>query len=363
MDKAKSIGRKKPVRTICWLGEVPHGTVRLIDQTLLPGEEIFLERADYRLLAADIRRLAVRGAPAIGVAGAFGIVLGLQEAADEPPEKFRAAINKPADLLAGTRPTAVNLFWAIERMRKHLSSLDPDLGTLELLAAMQAEAVEICEEDRRLCQAMGEHGAPLIEEGMRVLTHCNAGALATAGIGTALAPVYVAHEQGKAPKVFADETRPLLQGARLTAWELARAGIEVTLICDNMAGSLMRSGQVDLVITGADRVAANGDAANKIGTYSLAVLAHRHRIPFYIAAPFSTFDLSLADGGRIPIEERARSEVTEPCGLKKIAPEAIKVFNPAFDVTPAELIAGFITDKGIIRPLYTENIAGVLGVK
>ena len=264
-----------------------------------------------------------------------------------------------ADLLASTRPTAVNLFWAIERMKKALEAFSENTPTEGLLAGLEKEALEIYEEDRRLCRAIGEHGATLIESGQRILTHCNAGALATAGIGTALAAIYTAHEQGKKVRVFVDETRPLLQGARLTAWELGRAGIEATLICDNMAGWVMNRSEVDLVITGADRVAANGDAANKIGTYSLACLAARHSIPFYIAAPFSTFDLNLADGGGIPIEERSPEEVAEPFGMK-LSPEGIKVFNPAFDVTPAELISGFITDKGIIRPPYRESISRVL---
>ena len=348
-----------PVQTITWLGRVPEGKVRLIDQTILPAQEIYLERSDYRVLAEDIRRLAVRGAPAIGVAGAFGMVLGLQEAADLPPRKFRAKIHEIADHLASTRPTGVNLFWAIERMKKTLNAFPENTPTDELLVAAQEEALEIYEEDRRLCRAIGEHGAALIEQGHRILTHCNAGALATAGIGTALAAIYTAHDQGKNPGVFIDETRPLLQGARLTAWELLQAGIEATLICDNMAGWLMKRGLVDLVITGADRIAANGDAANKIGTYSLACLAARHGIPFYVAAPFSTFDLSLSDGSSIPIEERTSEEVSEPFGMK-LSPTGIKVFNPAFDVTDAELISGFITDKGIIRPPFRENIARVL---
>jgi methylthioribose-1-phosphate isomerase len=349
-----------PVETIKWLGHVPHGLVRLVDQTRLPLEEIYLERSDYGLLAEDIRRLAVRGAPAIGVAGAFGVVLGMQEAKGLAPEAFRLRMEEVCARLAATRPTAVNLFWAIDRMRKAADRLPAGTQPGELLAALEAEAVAIFEEDRRLCRSIGEFGATLIPDGSRVLTHCNAGALATAGIGTALAAVYVAREQGKRVSVFADETRPLLQGARLTAWELSRAGIEVTLLCDNMAGSLMSRGSVDLVITGADRIAANGDTANKIGTYTVACLARRHNIPFYVAAPFSTFDLSLPDGSRIPIEERGPSEVTEPFG-RRVAPEGVKVFNPAFDVTPAELISAFVTDRGIIRPPFRENLARALG--
>ena len=348
-----------PVQTISWVGKVPNGRVRLIDQTELPSREIFLERTDYRLLAEDIRRLAVRGAPAIGVAGAFSVVLGLQPETGLAEKRFRARLAEVCAELAATRPTAVNLSWGIERMKLAAERLPAGTSAARLLEALEAEALEIFEQDRRLCRAIGEHGAELIGPHSRVLTHCNAGALATAGIGTALAAIYVAQEQGKTPSVFVDETRPLLQGSRLTAWELTRAGIETTLICDNMAGSVMSRGQVDLVITGADRIAANGDTANKIGTYSVACLAQRHGTPFYVAAPFSTFDLSIPDGSRIPIEERPPAEVAAPYGLK-LAPEGIKVFNPAFDITPAELITALITDKGIIKPPYLENIPQVL---
>jgi methylthioribose-1-phosphate isomerase len=350
-----------PVQTIEWIGKAPEGRVRLIDQTGLPAKEVYLERSDYRLLAEDIRRLAVRGAPAIGVAGAFGVVLGMQPEAELTQAKFRKRLLEVCDELGGTRPTAVNLFWAIERMKEAVKSMPESVSSRDMLERLEVEAIEICEQDRRLCRAIGEFGAELIGHGSRVLTHCNAGALATAGIGTALAAVYVAMEQGKKISVFVDETRPLLQGSRLTAWELTQAGIEATLICDNMAASVMARGLVDLVITGADRIAANGDAANKIGTYSLACLADRHGIPFYVAAPFSTFDLSISNGSRIPIEERDSREVSSPCGLK-IAPEGIKVFNPAFDVTPAELVSAIITDKGIICPPYEKNIPKVLGL-
>ncbi|MCE5269891.1 S-methyl-5-thioribose-1-phosphate isomerase [bacterium] len=349
-----------PVTTIEWLGHAPDGRVRLIDQTLLPVEEKYLERSEYTDLAADIYRLAVRGAPAIGVAGAFGVVLGVQGCAGLAPDSFMARLNEVCDRLAATRPTAVNLSWAVERMRRLALSLAPKASPAGTIEALEREALELFEEDRRLCRSIGEHGAALLPDGARVLTHCNAGALATAGIGTALAAIYVAAEQGRRVSVYADETRPLLQGARLTAWELHRAGIEVTLICDNMAASVMAAGKVDLVITGADRIAANGDAANKIGTHGVAVLAARFGIPFYVAAPFSTFDLSLADGSGIPIEERAREEVAAPLG-RTAAPEGVRVFNPAFDVTPAELIAGLITDRGVIRPPFRENIARLLG--
>ena len=349
-----------PVQTIEWIGKAPNARVRLIDQTELPAKEVYLERTGYRLLADDIRRLAVRGAPAIGVAGAFGVVLGMQPEAGLPPTEFRKRLLEVCAELAGTRPTAVNLFWAIERMKAVVERMPESVSSRQMLDGLEEEAVEICEEDRRLCRAIGEFGAELIGSGSRVLTHCNAGALATAGIGTALAAVYVAGEQGKKISVFVDETRPLFQGSRLTAWELTQAGIEATLICDNMAGSVMSRGLVDLVITGADRIAANGDVANKIGTYSVACLANRHGVPFYVAAPFSTFDLSISDGSKIPIEERNSREVTSPCGVE-IAPEGIKVINPAFDVTPAELVSAIITDKGIIRPPYKKNIPEVLG--
>ncbi len=348
------------VTTLEWIGKVPSGRVRLIDQTLLPSREEYLERTDYADLADDIRRLAVRGAPAIGVAAAFGVVLGVQGCSGLAREAFMNRLNEVCDQLAGARPTAVNLFWAIDRMRKTAHNLPSGTLPEQIIKILEKEALEIFEEDRRLCRAIGENGAGLIQDGARVLTHCNAGALATAGIGTALAAVYVAARQGKKVAVYADETRPLLQGARLTAWELHRSGIDVTLICDNMAASVMAAGKVDLVITGADRIAANGDAANKIGTHGVAILAARFGIPFYVAAPFSTFDLTLADGSGIPIEERSREEVAAPMGCQA-APDGVKVFNPAFDVTPAELIAALITDRGVIRPPYRENIARMLG--
>jgi len=349
-----------PIETIKLVGRVPHALVRLIDQTELPGREIYLERTDYRLLAGDIRRLAVRGAPAIGVAGAFGVVLGMQEEVNLSPAEFRKNMALVTREISSTRPTAVNLFWAVERMEKALRNVPEISPTYRLLEALEAEALAIYYQDRELCSLIGSHGAALLADGSRVLTHCNAGALATAGIGTALAAIYTATEQGKKVSVFVDETRPLFQGARLTAWELAKAGIEAILICDNMAGTIMARGMVDLVITGADRIAANGDAANKIGTYGVACLARKHGVPFYVAAPFSTFDLSLSDGSGIPIEERNPDEVTSPFGLG-LAPKGIKVFNPAFDVTPAELITSIITDRGIIKPPYRENIARLIG--
>ena len=343
------------VETISWLGAAPAGRVRLIDQTLLPVEEVYLERDDYRDIAGDIHRLAVRGAPAIGVAGALGVVLGMQGHSAARPEVFRARLAGVCTELAGTRPTAVNLCWAVDRVKRAVDSLTEDTSAERMLLALESEAVAILDQDKQLCRSIGEHGAPLVPVGGRVLTHCNAGALATAGIGTALAVIYTAHEQNRKPSVWVDETRPLLQGARLTAWELLRAGIPATLICDNMAGSIMAAGKVDLVVTGADRIAANGDTANKIGTYAVACLAARHGVPFYVAAPFSTFDLAMPDGSLIPIEQRNSAEVTTPGGVR-CAPEGVDVFNPAFDVTPAELIAGIITDKGLLKPPFTGSI-------
>ncbi len=344
------------VETITWLGAAPAGRVKLIDQTLLPVEEIYVERTDYRDLAEDIRRLAVRGAPAIGVAGALGVVLGMQSETTKKPRAFRARLAEVCDHLAGTRPTAVNLCWAIERVKSAADSLPESTSSAQMLAALEREAVAIMHQDQQLCRSIGEHGAPLVPVGGRVLTHCNAGALATAGTGTALSVIYAAHEQGRKPSVWVDETRPLLQGARLTAWELVRAGIPATLICDNMAASIMAAGKVDMVVTGADRIAANGDTANKIGTYGVACLAARHGVPFYVAAPFSTFDLETPDGSGIPIEQRDPAEVTMPWGVR-FAPEGVDVYNPAFDVTPAELITGIITDRGLLKPPFTGSIS------
>ncbi len=329
-------------RAVEWAGDALTGRLRLLDQTLLPEREEWLECANVQSVYDSIRRLAVRGAPAIGVAAAYGAVL----AGRGRSEDFASAL----DFLASSRPTAVNLFWALDRMRR-VGSTDPE--------TLLAEARAIHAEDERMCMAIGRHGLGLIQPGCGVLTHCNAGALATAGIGTATAPMYLAHQAGVAFKVFSDETRPLLQGSRLTAWELSRAGIDVTILCDSMAAQVMREGRVNLVITGADRIAANGDAANKIGTYGLAVLARFHRIPFYIAAPSSTFDLKLADGGGIPIEQRKIEEIAEQFG-RRTAPRGVAAYNPAFDVTPAELITGLITERGMIQPVNEANIRKLL---
>jgi len=334
-----------PVPTIEWVGGVG-GAARLIDQTLLPAETVFLDCRDIETMWEAIKSLRVRGAPAIGIAAAMGVVLGVRGSNAASGKDFVAEVECAADYLATSRPTAVNLFWALGRMRR-VARESADLPPQEIKERLLAEAVAILDEDKKICRRIGRNGAELIHDGGTVLTHCNAGGLATADYGTALAVIFAAHEQGKNVSVFADETRPLLQGARLTTWELMRAGIDVTLICDNTAGLVMKQGKVGLVVVGADRIAANGDAANKIGTYSLAVLAGEHDVPFYVAAPLSTFDLTLDAGDKIPIEERGSEEVT--CGFgRRTAPEGVKVYSPAFDVTPAHRISGIITEHGII---------------
>ncbi len=297
-------------------------------------------------------------APAIGIAAAYGVCLGAQNAVGGDEETFFRRLHETADYLATSRPTAVNLFWALERMKRTAEQLH-GRPSAEIAAALLAEAHAIYEEDRRMCRAMGRHGAELFADGNGVLTHCNAGGLATADYGTALAAIFTAAEAGKTLHVFADETRPLLQGARLTAWELHQRGIDVTVICDNMAAQVMREGRVQAVITGADRIAANGDTANKIGTYGVAVLAAAHHIPFYVAAPSSTFDLSISSGKEIPIEQRDPREVAHGFGRQTV-PEGVAVYNPAFDVTPAELIAAIICERGVIRPVCRESIAAML---
>ena len=334
-----------------------NGVLTLIDQTLLPTELTYIECRDVATAWEAIKSLRVRGAPAIGIAAAYGLCVGLAELGDNPPiDLFFRHFDEIATYLASSRPTAVNLFWAIDRMKGVANSLRETAKSSEkVFQRLEEEAAAIHEEDRVLCRAIGRHGAALFADGTTFLTHCNAGGLATADYGTALAVFFAADEAGKKIRVYADETRPLLQGARLTAWELKERGIDVTLICDNMAAMVMRQGKIDAVVVGADRIAANGDAANKIGTYGVAVLAQYHRIPFYVAAPFSTFDLTLADGGGIPIEERDPREITHGFG-KQTAPEGIAVYNPAFDVTPAELIAGIITEKGVISPVNASEI-------
>jgi methylthioribose-1-phosphate isomerase len=337
-------------RTIEWIGGVD-GHLRLLDQTRLPSEIVYRECKDLEAVRQAICELAVRGAPAIGVSAAFGLILWLR---GRSQQEAHAGFDAARERLHSSRPTAVNLGWALNRMRRRWHAL-VDQPVVDPREAMLAEAKAIAAEDEAMCTEMGRHGAELIQDGNGVLTHCNTGSLATAGIGTALAAIFTAAQQGKRLRVYADETRPLLQGARLTAWELQQAGIDVTLICDNMAAQVMKEGRVQLVIVGADRIAANGDTANKIGTYGVAVLAKAHGIPFYVAAPSSTFDLSLADGTGIPIEQRSAHEVTHGFG-RQTAPEGVNVYNPAFDVTPAGLIAGIVTERGIIRPVNAETI-------
>jgi methylthioribose-1-phosphate isomerase len=346
-------------RTIAWVGGTD-GYVRLIDQTLLPTQ---LEYRDCRTVEEvweAIRSLRVRGAPAIGVAAAMGVVLGMQAFRDRTRGAYARRLQEVTGYLRTSRPTAVNLFWALERMEAKVRGRTEELPPEELTRRLLDEALAIEEEDRQMCRAIGLAGASLIGEGKGVLTHCNAGGLATADYGTALSVMFTAAEQGRHFHVFVDETRPLLQGARLTAWELQQRAIDATLICDNMAAQVMKERRVDLVIVGADRIAANGDTANKIGTYGVALLARAHGIPFYVAAPSSTFDLSLPSGDAIPIEQRAPAEVTHGFG-RQTAPDGIKVYNPAFDVTPAELIAGIITEKGLIRPVSEDNIRRTVG--
>lgn len=338
--------------------EYKDGKVRLIDQTRLPLEEVYVECDNYQDVARAIKIMQVRGAPAIGVTAAMGVALGAKGIITEDFAEFYKEFVKICDYLAGTRPTAVNLFWAIERM-KSITDKNRDKPVEFIKDALEKEAVKIREEDISINRAMGNHGQELIENGDTILTHCNAGALATAGeYGTALGVIKVAHEKGKRIKVYADETRPFLQGARLTAWELVKEGIPVRLITDNMAGYFMGKGEIDKVIVGADRIAANGDTANKIGTYSLSILAKEHNIPFYVAAPLSTIDIKIPDGSKIPIEERNSQEVTH-LNSKRIAPEGVEVVNPAFDVTPHKNIHAIITEKGIIKPPFGDGIKGL----
>ncbi|HJU05490.1 MAG TPA: S-methyl-5-thioribose-1-phosphate isomerase [Nitrospiraceae bacterium] len=325
------------------------GAVRLLDQSRLPEHVEFLNCRDYQTVARAIRELRVRGAPAIGVTAAMGVALGAQSLSAESPDEFAKSVLAICDHLAATRPTAVNLFWAIERMKRILEETH-GLSVVERQRRLLEESQTIHDEDIALNKAMGRHGAALVTAGQTILTHCNAGALATAGYGTALGVIRAAWEEGKKIQVLADETRPVLQGARLTAWELMQDQIPVTLITDNMAGSLMRQGLIQLCIVGADRIAANGDVANKIGTYSVAVLAKAHGIPFYVAAPSSTIDLATPSGDQIPIEQRNPQEVTTIHGSHPIAPTGVDVLNPAFDVTPAEYITAIITERGVFKP-------------
>lgn len=342
----------RPPLSIEWFGDA-HGHMRLIDQTRLPGDLAYLDCRDVETVWEAIRSLRVRGAPAIGVAAAMGVVIGVQQASDA---SFRQRLDDVVAYLRTSRPTAVNLFWALDRMLRV-----PALGSSrEWLHRLWTEANVIREEDAAMSRAMGRHGANLIDDGDGILTHCNTGGLATAEFGTALAVIFTAHEQGKKIHVFADETRPLLQGARLTAWELQQHGVPATLICDSMAAQVMKEGRVQKIFVGSDRIAINGDAANKIGTYGVAVLAKFHKIPFYVVAPSSTFDLAIQSGAQIPIEQRDPREITEGFG-KVTAPVGMSVYNPAFDVTPAELIAGIVTEKGIIAPVNEGSVRRVVG--
>ena len=335
------------------------GEVVMIDQRRLPAREAYVRCRSGREVARAIRTMVIRGAPAIGVAAAMGVVLELRRSTASGTAQLATEFYRICDLLAATRPTAVNLFWAIARMKRTFAGvMRAGRSVAEIREAMDAEATRIHDEDVASCRALGRHGAAVVPEEARVLTHCNAGALATGGYGTALGVVRAAVEAGKRVAVYADETRPFLQGARLTAWELVRDGIETTVITEGMAGSLMRDGRVDVVVVGADRVAANGDVANKIGTYTVAVLAREHGVPFYVAAPVSTIDLETPDGAGIPIEERDAREMTH-LGSARLTPEGASVWNPAFDVTPARLVAGIITERGICRPPLADSLKAV----
>jgi methylthioribose-1-phosphate isomerase len=332
-----------------------NGVLSLIDQRRLPTEEIWLDYTDYQEVAEAIRSMVVRGAPAIGITAAYGAFFGARDIKADNHADFISELDRVCGVLAGTRPTAINLSWALERM-KSLARANPDQPVNNLKIGLEYEAMAINEDDIRINMSMGRHGAALLPDQVRILTHCNAGALATGGYGTALGVIRAAVAAGKQVSVFADETRPFLQGSRLTAWELQRDNIQTTLICDNMAGYLMSKGLIDAVIVGADRIAANGDVANKIGTYTVAVLAKEHSIPFYVAAPTSTIDLQIADGSQIPIEERDIREVTH-IGEQQLAPTGIAALNPSFDVTPARLVSAIITEHGVAGDNYTEQLA------
>ena len=359
------------VQAVKWIGDI-NGCLELVDQRRLPAEFVKLQCRGIETLFEAIKTLAVRGAPAIGVSAAYGLVLALQKlSADDSIEKSLEALTIAREYLASSRPTAVNLFWALDRVWRaavgwaNAVFAHAELSRVQQVAhpttLQQLREVVLCEanaiykEDVDMCRQIGQNGEKFIQDGAGILTHCNAGALATAGQGTALSPMFEAHKNGKKFKVYADETRPLLQGARLTAWELKQAGIDVTVICDNMAGWLMKQGKINAVITGADRIAANGDTANKIGTYSLSILAREHGVPFYIAAPSSTFDLNIKSGAEIPIEQRSADEVAS-FGARRTAPEGINFYNPAFDVTEAKDITAIITERSVIDTPNTDSI-------
>jgi len=346
-----------PVTTIEWLDH----KVKLIDQTKLPGELVYLHIDQVEVLGEAIKKLRVRGAPAIGIAGAFGVLLGMQSFNGEDKESFFAELHRAITYLRGTRPTAVNLAWALERMRRAAEEHRGE-SILQIKKILLAESQKIYLEDQATCRAIGRHGAELIPNAANIITHCNTGALATADFGTALGMLFTAHQQGKKLHVFVDETRPLLQGARLNMWELMQEKIPCTLICDNMAAFVMQRQKIDCCVVGADRIARNGDTANKIGTYSLAVNAQKHDIPFYVAAPISTIDFNIRTGREIPIEERAPEEITDGFG-RKTAPPGAGVYNPAFDVTPHELITAIITEAGVVRPPYDCHIPELQAIK
>ncbi len=343
--------------TIIWRGE-SNGYAELIDQTLLPGELRYIEIRTKEDMWDTIKRLAIRGAPAIGVAAAYGMVLGIQEFRGDGAAEFAIHVQNVAAYLGTSRPTAVNLFWALDRLKACQSEIASH-SVADQVNALFDSAKLIETEDQEICSELGRIGAELVQEGDLLLTHCNAGALATSGSGTALSVMFHAKESGKQFRVFVDETRPLLQGARLTTWELMEAQIDATLICDSMAAHAMKTQGVSRVFVGADRIAANGDAANKIGTYGVAVAAKAHGVPFYVVAPQSTFDLSLACGDEIPIEERDPKEITEQFGTRT-APQGVQTWSPAFDVTPASFITGIVTEKGIISPVSREEVLRVL---
>ena len=330
--------------------------VVMIDQRKLPAQEVYVHCKTAKEVARAIKTMVIRGAPAIGVAAAMGIAIGMRRSKSQGTKQFAVEFNKLCELMADTRPTAVNLFWAIARMKRSFAAgVQAGESVDEIKTRLEREANAIHDEDVESCRTMGRHGAEVVPPNARILTHCNAGALATAGYGTALGVIRAAAERGKVVQVFADETRPFLQGARLTAWELLRDNVPTTIITESMAGPLMKRGEVDFVVVGADRIAANGDVANKIGTYTVAMMAHAHGVPFYVAAPLSTIDLETANGDAIPIEQRSAREITH-FGPTRVAPEGASVWNPCFDVTPARLVAGIITEKGIVRPPYDETL-------
>jgi methylthioribose-1-phosphate isomerase len=338
--------------TIAW----QDGQVVMIDQRKLPGQEVYVHCKTANEVAKAIKTMVIRGAPAIGVAAAMGIALGMENSKAQGTRQFAVEFTKLCDVMAATRPTAVNLFWAIERLKHSFTAgIESGESVEQLKARLTREAHAIHDEDVKSCRAMGLFGAEVVGASARILTHCNAGALATAGYGTALGVIRAAAEQGKVRQVYADETRPFLQGARLTAWELVRDHIPTTVITESMAGPLMKRGDVDFIVVGADRIAANGDVANKIGTYTVALLAQAHGVPFYVAAPLSTIDLKTPDGDGIPIEERNPREMTH-LGPTQLTPEGASVWNPAFDVTPHKLVAGIITERGIARAPYSESL-------